>query len=229
MNVIFPSSNPPQDAPVSTQQHEVLHVGCGAPGRDKLPIIFRDAAWRELRLDIDPAVEPDFIASTTDMSVIPTGAVNAVYASHNVEHLHPHEVPRALGEMRRVLKADGIALIKLPDLQEVARHVAEGRLEDPLYLSPMGPITALDILYGHRASLVEGNLFMAHHTGFTDATLARALIQAGFAAVMVHRDQPGYCLTAIAFCADPDAETVQHAQAAMLPPGDSAAVIYRGS
>ena len=210
------------------QTRAVLHVGCGAAGREKLPMVFRDATWRELRLDIDPAVQPDFIASITDMGVIANGVVDVVYSSHNVEHLHPHEVPVALGEMRRVLRADGIALIKLPDLQEVARHVAEGRLEDPLYLSPMGPITALDILYGHRASLAAGNLFMAHHTGFTDATLAHALLQAGFAAVMVHRDRPGFYLTAIAFCADPDADAVQHAQAGMLPPEDSAAVIYRG-
>lgn len=218
-----------KDAPAVTQQRTVLHVGCGTPGREKLPTVFLDAAWQELRLDIDPAVEPDVIASTTDMSAIAAGAVDAVYSSHNVEHLHPHEVPTALGEMRRVLKADGIALIKLPDLQEVARHVAEGRLEDPLYVSPMGPITALDILYGHRASLAEGNLFMAHHTGFTDATLARALIQAGFAAVLVHRDRPSFCLTAIAFCTDPDPEAVQRAQATMLPWGDSAAAIYRGN
>jgi SAM-dependent methyltransferase len=228
MNALSPSGLPPQVSLAGLQKHAVLHVGCGAPGCEKLPVVFRDATWRELRLDIDPAVQPDFVASTTDMGVIANGVVDAVYSSHNVEHLHPHEVRVALGEMRRVLKADGIALIKLPDLQEVARHVAEGRLEDPLYLSPMGPITALDMLYGHRASLAEGNLFMAHHTGFTDATLAHALLQAGFAAVMVHRDRPGFCLTAIAFCADPDAVAVQHAQAAMLPPGDSAAVIYRG-
>ena len=126
-------------------------------------------SWREIRLDIDPEVHPDFVASITDMHVISDGAVDAVYSSHNIEHLHPHDVPLALQEMHRVLKPDGFTLIKLPDLQEVARHVAEGKLEDPLYISPMGPIAPLDILFGHRPSLVGGNAFMAHRTGFTGA------------------------------------------------------------
>ena len=123
---------------------EVLHVGCGHEAREKLPPVFRQIGWREIRLDIDPDVHPDFVASMTDMRVIADQKVDAVYSSHNLEHLYPHEVPLALREMRRVLKPAGVAFIALPDLQEVARHVADGKLEDPLYLSPMGPISPLD-------------------------------------------------------------------------------------
>jgi hypothetical protein len=35
---------------------EVLHVGCGTYHSEKLPLMFRMAGWREIRLDIDPAV-----------------------------------------------------------------------------------------------------------------------------------------------------------------------------
>jgi hypothetical protein len=191
----------------------VLHVGCGAYGREKLPPAFRRAGWREIRLDIDPEVRPDFIASITDMGVISDGLVDAVYSAHNVEHLYAHEVPLALREMRRVLKPAGFTFIELPDLQEVARHVAEGRLEDLLYMSPMGPITPLDILYGHGSSVARGNAFMAHRTGFTGDTLAAALIEAGFAAVMVQRNSPAFCLTAIAFRSKPGQEDMATAQA----------------
>ena len=204
---------------------EVLHVGCGTYAREKLPPVFL-AGWREIRLDIDPEVRPDFVASITDMRVISDGMVDAVYSSHNVEHLYPHDVPLALREMCRVLGPSGFALIRLPDLQEVARHVAEGRLEDPLYVSPMGPITPLDILYGHRASLAGGNMFMAHRTGFTGDTLGAALIKAGFAAVMVQRDPSAFCLTAIAFRSSPDGGQVARAQARMLPAADRPAVLY---
>jgi hypothetical protein len=117
-------------------------------------------------------------------------------------------------------------LIKLPDLQEVTRHVADGKLEDPLYMSPMGPIAPLDILYGHRPSLAGGNAFMAHRTGFTSGTLGAALIKAGFAAVMVQRDLPAFALTAIAFRSRPDAEQLARAQAQMLPAADLPAVLY---
>ena len=85
------------------------------------------------------------------------------------------------------------------DVVVASRHVAEGRLEDPLYLSPMGPIAPLDVLYGHRASLARGNAFMAHRTGFTGNTLGAALIGAKFAAVMVQRSPDLFCLDAIAF------------------------------
>lgn len=205
---------------------EVLHVGCGVHDPEKLPPVFRHQSWREIRLDIDPDMRPDFVASITDMRVIADGEVDAVYSSHNIEHLYPHEVPVALREMHRVLKPAGFAFIKLPDLQEAARHVAEGRLEDPLYMSPMGPIAPLDILYGHRASLARGSVFMAHRTGFTGDTLAAALIKAGFAAVMVQRDPSAFCLDAIAFRTRPGEEQITAAQARMLPAPDRPAVLY---
>jgi len=206
----------------------VLHVGCGAYAIGKLPRIFR-AGWRETRLDIDPEVLPDFVASITDMRVISDGAFDAVFSSHNIEHLYPHEVPLALGEMHRVLKPAGFALIVLPDLQEVARHVAEGHLEDALYLSPMGPITAIDVMFGHRPSLASGNAFMAHRTGFTGETLGRALVNAGFAAAIVQRDVAAFCLTAVAFNEHPDGDQIARAQALMLPLHDATAVLYSGA
>jgi tetratricopeptide (TPR) repeat protein len=202
----------------------VLHVGCGTYGREKLPSVFRHTGWREIRLDIDPDVAPDFVASITDMKVISDGVVDAVYSSHNIEHLYPHDVSPALKEMYRVLKPSGFALIKLPDLQEVARHIAEGKLEDPLYISPMGPIAPLDILFGHRPSLASGNAFMAHRTGFTSGTLATALIKAGFASVMVQRDATAFALAAVAFRSRPDREQLARAQAQMLI--DHPAVLY---
>jgi SAM-dependent methyltransferase len=203
----------------------ILHVGCGVYQREKLPPMFRDG-WREIRLDIDPEVHPDVVASITNMRAISDGMVDAVYSSHNIEHLYPHDVPLALREICRVLKPNGFALIKLPDLQEVARHVAQGKLEDPLYMSPMGPIAPLDILYGHRPSLAGGNVFMAHRTGFTGETLCAALIAAGFAAVLVQRDLLAFCLTAVAFRSKPGEADVTKAQAGMLPAADQPAVLY---
>ena len=68
--------------------------------------MFRHVGWREIRLDIDPDVNPDVVASITDMQVISDAAVDAVYSSHNVEHLYPHEVPLALREMNPCVKAE---------------------------------------------------------------------------------------------------------------------------
>ena len=167
----------------------VLHVGCGPFRPDKLDDAFRGSDWRELRLDIDATVEPDIVASITNMAVVPSESVDAVWSSHNIEHLYAHEVLPALREFHRVLKQGGIAKMRLPDLQRVAEFVAADRLDETIYQSPAGPITPLDILYGHRGSIARGNRFMAHHTGYTAKTLGDKLLQAGFEHARVARRQ----------------------------------------
>jgi SAM-dependent methyltransferase len=200
-----------------TPQKQVLHIGCGHYDPRKLPTYFRTEAWRELRLDIDPRAQPDIVADMRDLSQLADGQVDAIYSSHNVEHLYPHEVPVALKEFRRVIKPEGFALITLPDLQEVARLVADGRLDDPAYISPAGPIAPHDILYGHRPSMEKGNLFMAHRTGFTAKTLAQALVSAGFAMITVQRNPALFNLWAIAFVNTPSDEQLKEAQSEMFP------------
>ena len=157
----------------------VLNVGCGPRGRPHGFAGF-DRGWTELRLDIDPAVEPDVLGTMTDMSAVATGSVDAVVSSHNIEHLYPHEVPLALAEFVRVLKPDGRVLITCPDLQSVCARVAQGELASPLYESDAGPISALDMMYGHRGAMSAGNLFMAHRCGFTLQVLADTLQACGF-------------------------------------------------
>ena len=122
------------------------------------------------------------------MGVVETASVDAVWSAHNLEHLAAHEVPLALAEFRRVLRADGFVLATMPDLQQVAELVAADNLEGAAYLSAMGPIAALDMLYGYRPAIAQGNAFMGHRTGFTATTLATHLQRAGFAEVRVQRD-----------------------------------------
>ena len=164
----------------------VLHVGCGTD--PTVHEIFQGPEWRQLRLDIDPAVNPDIVSSITDMSQVASGSVDAVWSCHNLEHLFAHEVSLALKAFYRVIKPGGFALIAIPDLQRVAEHVASDRLEDVLYESPAGPISPIDIIYGHRSFIAAGNLFMAHKTGFTARTIGQHLSRTGFTSVTVNRD-----------------------------------------
>ena len=160
-----------------------LHVGCGPKRKDQTTRGFAQAQWQEIRLDIDPAVVPDVVGTMTDMSAVGTATVRAVFSSHNIEHLYPHEVPTALAEFLRVLDDEGFAVITCPDLQAVCALVAQDRLTEPAYVSSMGPIAPLDILYGHRVSMAQGNVFMAHRCGFTRKVLEATLRQAGFQTV----------------------------------------------
>jgi predicted SAM-dependent methyltransferase len=176
----------------------VLNVGCGYPLRQKLHRHFHGPEWRELRLDLDPAVEPDIVCSITDMDPVAADSVDAVWSSHNLEHLQRHEVPLALAEFLRVLKPHGLLLLTLPDLQQVARLVVEDRLEEAAYVSQSGPITPLDMIFGHTASLARGNQFMAHRTGFTARSLHKLLIEAGFVEVTLRQD-PSFDLWATGY------------------------------
>ncbi len=179
----------PFDPAQAVQTRTVLHVGCGAPDPAKLPAAFFPVgAWSEMRLDIDPGVAPDIIASITDMPMVPAASVDAVWSAHNLEHLAAHEVPLALSEFHRVLAPGGFVLVTMPDLQQVASLIAEGRLEDAAYMSAMGPIAPLDMLYGYRPAIAAGNSFMGHRTGFVAATLQTHLERAGFQQVRVQRD-----------------------------------------
>ena len=142
-----------------------LHVGCGSKKKEHTP--FANLNWEEIRLDINQKTKPDIIGSMLNMENVKDQSVDAVFSSHNIEHVYPHEVPIALKEFRRVIKDTGFLLITCPDLEPVCSLVADNKLTETAYSSPAGPITPLDILYGHRPSIANGNHFMAHKCGFT--------------------------------------------------------------
>lgn len=152
---------------------KMLHVGCGY---QTLP------EWangcEEVRLDIDESVNPDIVASMTDLGDI--GGFDYLLSCHSVEHLYPHQVGIALREFRRVLRDGGSAIIFVPDLEDVKAT------EDVLYESPAGSVCGLDMIYGMR-NLVEESPYMEHHTGFTKETIEKALTEAGFTKVIVNR------------------------------------------
>lgn len=176
-----------------------LHIGCGPKHKDRTTRGFNSDDWVELRLDIDQRVNPDIVGTMTNMKAVADASVDAIFSSHNIEHLYPHEVGTALKEFLRVLKPDGFLVVTCPDLQEVCRLIAEDKLTEAAYISAAGPIAPLDILYGHRPAMAEGNLYMAHRCGFTQKVLDGTLHSEGFASVAtIKRRHPAYDLWAIA-------------------------------
>jgi len=168
----------------------VLNAGSGSYAARKLHPVFAGDVWHEIRIDIDPQAKPDIVSSITDLkSSFEPQSFDAVWSSHTLEHLYAHEVPLALAEFKRVLKPDGFALITSPDLESVASLILDGGLDKVAYTSPAGPITPLDMLFGHSASITRGQLYMAHKTGFTCALLGRYFVDAGFPMVLVKRQQ----------------------------------------
>jgi SAM-dependent methyltransferase len=186
----------------------VLNAGSGASSPRRLHPVFDPARWEETRLDIDPRTRPDIVGSVVDMRLkVPAQSFDAVWCSHILEHLYAHEVPAALAEFQRVLKPDGFALITCPDLETVAAMIVSEGLDSEAYRSPAGPITPLDMLFGHSASLALGHVHMAHNTGFTCARLGGLLASSGFPTVLAKRDQ--FDLWALALMQDAAKERIQ--------------------
>jgi predicted SAM-dependent methyltransferase len=198
--------------------HKFIHVGCGPKRKDRTTPGFNTADWQEVRFDIDASVAPDITGTMTDMSAVPSASMDALFSSHNIEHLYPHEVAVALAEFRRVLTPNGFAVITCPDLKSVCALVADDKLTEPAYTSPAGPIAPVDILYGHRPAMQAGNLYMAHRCGFTEKVLVACLKEAGFSMV-ASRARPGpyFDLWAVATVAEIDPDALREFAAQHIP------------
>lgn len=202
--------------------HTFLHVGCGGATKEKTTAGFNTSAWREVRFDIDPNAAPDFVGTMTDMSAVPDASMDAIFSSHNIEHLWAHEIPVALKEFLRVLKPEGFLVLTCPDVQSVCELVAQDKLLHVAYDSPSGPITPFDILWGHRGFIAAGNVYMAHKSGFTESVMMQTLQDSGFARVAVARRPECFDLWVVAFKNPvPDAQLLACAQAHF--PGNIAA------
>jgi SAM-dependent methyltransferase len=150
----------------------VLHAGCGGT-----PLPFFMSHCQEVRLDIDPEVNPDIIA---DMAHLPDGLgpFDSVFTSHALEHLFPHDVKSALAGFLKVLRPGGSVVMFVPDLEDIKPT------REVLYVSPSGPVTGHDIFYGHSLYL-ESCPYMAHRCGFIAATLRETLENAGFTNIKI--------------------------------------------
>jgi hypothetical protein len=178
------------------REHVLVNLGSGPREALSVPALFND--WKHLRVDVDPSVEPDILADLTDLSAIPDGHADAVWASHCIEHLYEHQVMAALNEFRRIVRDDGFVCIIVPDLQAVANYVAADRMHEPLYDSPAGAITPHDIFFGFGAAIASGRTSMAHKCGFTPSMLQQYFERTTFGEVALRRREDSLELVAIA-------------------------------
>jgi hypothetical protein len=161
----------------------VLNVG-GHSKAISLPAHYE--GWEHHLLDIDPAGQPDIVCDAREMGTLEAKRYDAIWCSHNLEHYWRHDLPRVLAGFLHVLKDDGFAEVRVPDLKLVFEEVLRRGMDvdDVLYQSPSGPITVNDVIYGHGAEIAAtGQDFYAHKNGFTKRSLAATLKRAGFAEI----------------------------------------------
>lgn len=170
-------------------KRKFLHVGCGPKRKDSTTNVFNTNQWEEYTLDIDPSCSPDFIGTMTDLSMIENETFDAVYSSHNIEHLYIHEAIEAVKEFRRVLKKTGYVMIICPDLISTCEEIIKKGPYEPLYylknsqsneLSKESYVSGIDILYGWRQEIQKGNHYMAHNSGYDEEGLINLFSQNNF-------------------------------------------------
>ncbi|MBM5575402.1 methyltransferase domain-containing protein [Deefgea sp. CFH1-16] len=162
---------------------KVLNVG----GNSKdIPIPAEYDGWTHVLLDIDPKGNPDVVCDARELLTLPAATYDSIYCSHNLEHYYRHDVLKVLAGFAHVLKPDGFAVIRVPDMGAVMQTVVEQGLDidDFLYQSPAGPILVRDVIYGYGVEIESsGHDFYAHKTGFTQKSLVSVLESAGFSVV----------------------------------------------
>ena len=176
----------------------LLHVGCGYLKKSDLKVFDNDD-WRETRLDIDEDVSPDVVGNLTNLSMFNAGSFNAIYSAYSIDFIHPHEVPIAFREFHRVLKHDGFVVIRCSDIQRVCELVAQDKLLETIYESPVGPVSPIDMLYGNRKQIAKGNKHMTKKGGFTYSVLNNSLGEAGFQIRYGGRIKNSWALAVVAF------------------------------
>jgi SAM-dependent methyltransferase len=162
----------------------MLNVGGGSKAI-AIPTYF--AGFEHCLLDIDPRGKPDVLCDARELTTLDAGQFDAIYCSHNLEHYYAHDVPRVLGGFVHVLKPDGFAEIRVPDVDALLKsYVADGRdIDDVIYTSGRGPVRVRDVIYGFGPEIAEsGQDFYAHKTGFSPKSLVRALRAAGFSTLV---------------------------------------------
>lgn len=172
----------------SSETKKVLNVG----GNNKaIPIPDHYVGWRHDLLDIDPRGNPDIVCDARELTRLPGGIYDAIYCSHNLEHYYRHHGLAVVKGFHHMLKEEGFAEVRVPDISKVIKAMRDQSigLDELLYISPAGPITAHDVIYGFQAEIEQsGQDFYAHKTGFTPQSLTQILLDGGFQKVILRTE-----------------------------------------
>ena len=155
-----PEMKPGARGPASTQPLR-LHVG----GKEK------KEGWQIF--NIQPGPDVDYVGDCTELGQFADASAQELYASHVLEHLgYKADLPRALTEFHRVLRAGGKAMISVPDFEILCR----------LFLDPkatlMERFSVMRMAYGGQ---MDEHDF--HYVGLSYEILSKYLFDAGFSRV----------------------------------------------
>ena len=122
--------------------------------------------------DIEARPEVDFVGDAADLSQFADDSIEAIYASHILEHFHyglDNELSHALSEWFRVLQPGGKLLVSVPNLQVMCWLYLQPNF------SPHDRLHLMRIIFGGHI-----NQYDVHRVGFDPEILALYLEEVGF-------------------------------------------------
>lgn len=100
----------------------------------------------------------------------PDSSVDEIWMGDSFEHIFHHRAPRVLAECYRVMVPEGKILLSVPDMEICMRRFLESDGQD-----------CKELIWGQQDQLTGRNSFPdSHYNGFTERSLGRALVEAGF-------------------------------------------------
>lgn len=143
--------------------------------------------------DIDPRY-PNIVK--VDARDIPYNDLEAIYASHIVEHVSIEEVPKMLAHWFEHLAPGGEVIINVPDMEWLSREIVKtenGYIPESEYFDTVDKL--MFVIYG------PGEGFDQHKSGFTKGSLYQKLQAAGFSEINIEQEFEAHdmgCLIATA-------------------------------
>lgn len=103
--------------PSTSDGRRLLHIGCGEINSPEF-----------INLDARPMPHVHIVSKNIfQLGLIPDASLDMIYMSHVLEHVPRAQVLQVIKEMGRVLKADGLLRISVPDFDHIVHiYVASG-------------------------------------------------------------------------------------------------------
>jgi predicted SAM-dependent methyltransferase len=140
------------------------------------PVKLHIGGWRQQEgwtiLDVLPRAGVDYLGNISDLNQFESNSVEAVYASHVLEHVPQDNMRETLAGIRRVLTPGGQFMVSVPDLDVLCY----------LFISPS---LTLDEKYHVMRMMFGGQTNSAdfHYIGLNHQILNHLLAQAGFSRI----------------------------------------------
>jgi len=151
----LPGDSYPFMGVVETKEGEKkgIDIGCGHAH-------LQVEGYKMVTFDKQENTNPDYRGDVRRMP-FDNKEFDLVYSSHVLEHLQKTETESTLAEWMRIVKDDGLFILKLPDLEWGLQHIKD----------PVEKANASNVLYG-----AQQDEYDFHYTGFTMESLEGLLV-----------------------------------------------------